>query len=146
MVKIFEVWLPSTNAPTCCLGTVMDHPFLCLNYCATHWSHPLPWTMVRTSNSLVIPVPINYKHIHRFSCSYRWGINGQVECVCPSWWHTPHFQPRLTFGILAPPPRGWPSVTPIILCNLGLLFGFNAGGSWIASQCFLSACVDLISW
>jgi len=48
---------------------------------------------------------------------YRWGINGQVEHVCPSWWHTWHFRPR-SFGILAPPPWGQPSITPIILCDL----------------------------
>jgi len=59
-------------------------------------------------------------------------INGQVEHVWPSWRHTPHFRPEIPAfctGIPAPPPRGRPSVAPVILCNLGLPFGFNAGGS-----------------
>jgi len=30
-------------------------------------------------------------------------------------------------AILAPPPRGLPSVSPVILCDLGLPLGFRAG-------------------
>ena len=57
---------------------------------------------------------------------YAWETNGQVERVWPSWRHTPHFRPeRPTFsdGILAPPPQGQPSVSPVILCDRGDLLG-----------------------
>ena len=73
---------------------------------------------------------------------YGWGIKGQLERVWPGWQHTPHFLPDLS-RVLTPPPWGGPSVAPVILFDLGLPFGFNAGGSWIPSWWFSSACADL---
>ena len=74
---------------------------------------------------------------------HAWGNNGQVERVWPSWRHTPHFRPeRPTFsdGILAPPPRGQPSVAPVILCDRGDLLGSRQVVMNCLSALFVSLC------